>query len=82
MKFAGTSHISTIFGWVLPIILASIMYTVTSIKTQLKCLFMLICTELIEETRRADFCTQGYFWAGSEKLESWMKIYTYHGVMT
>ena len=46
---------------------------------------MFICTELIEETGRPlelIFCMWGYFWPGSDKLESWRNFHTFDGVMT
>ena len=49
------------------------------------CIYMFICSELIEETGRPPgliFCMRGYFWPASDKFESWKKIHTFDGVMT
>ena len=46
---------------------------------------MFICTELIEETGRPlglTFGMWGYFWPGSDKVESWKNFHTFNGVMT
>ena len=48
-------------------------------------IYMFICTELIEETRRPPgliFGMWGYFWPGSDKSESWKFFHTFDGVMT
>ena len=49
------------------------------------CIYMLICSELIEETGRPPGLIFGmwkYFWPGSDKFESWKKIHAFDGVMT
>ena len=49
------------------------------------CIYMFICTELIEETGRPPgliFAMWGYFGPGSDKFESWNFFHTFDGVMT
>ena len=49
------------------------------------CIYMFICSELIEETGRPPgliFGMWGYFWPGSDKFESWKIFHTFDGVMT
>ena len=49
------------------------------------CIYMFICSELIEETGRPPeliFSMWGYFWPGSDKFESWKFFHTFDGVMT
>ena len=49
------------------------------------CIYLFICTELIEETGRPPglfFCMWGYFWPGSHRFESWKKFYTFAGFIT
>ena len=49
------------------------------------CIYMFICSELIEETGRLPgliFGMWGYFWPGSDKFESWKKFHAFDGVMT
>ena len=64
-----------------------------TIKTRLKyayiyiymCIYMSVCSELIEETGRPPgliFGMWGYFWPGSDKFEFWKKFHTFDGVMT
>ena len=60
-----------------------------TIKTRLKYIcvriYMFICSELIEETRRPPgliFGMWGYFWPGSDKFESWDFFHTFDKVMT
>ena len=68
-------------------------HTIYTIKTRLKYIYMcicvriymFICSELIEETRRPPGLIFGmweYFWPGSEKFEFWKKFHTFDGVMT
>ena len=47
------------------------------------CIYMFICSELIEETGRPPgliFCMWGYFWPGSDKFEFWKNFHTFDGV--
>ena len=49
------------------------------------CIYMFICSELIEESGRQPgliFGMWGYFWSGSDKFESWKIFHTFDGVMT
>ena len=49
------------------------------------CIYMFICSKLIEETGRPPgliFGMWGYFWPGSDKFESWKFFHTFDGVMT
>ena len=49
------------------------------------CIYMFICSELIEETGRPPgliFGMWGYFWPGSDKFEFWNFFHTFDGVMT
>ena len=49
------------------------------------CIYMSVCSELIEETGRPPgliFGMWGYFWPGSDKFESWNFFHTFDGVMT
>ena len=49
------------------------------------CIYMSVCSELIEETGRPPeliFGMSGYFWPGSENFESWKKFHTFDKVMT
>ena len=49
------------------------------------CIYMFICSELIEETGRPPgliFGMWGYFWPGSDKFESWNIFHTFDEVMT
>ena len=49
------------------------------------CIYMFICTELIEETGRPSGLIFGmweYFWPDSDKLEFWKSFLTFDGVMT
>ena len=44
------------------------------------CIYMFICTELIEETGRPPgliFAMWGYFLPGSDKFEFWKKFHTF-----
>ena len=49
------------------------------------CIYMSVCSELIEETGRPPGLIFGmwrYFWPGSDKFESWKNFHTFDGVMT
>ena len=49
------------------------------------CIYMFICSELIEETGRPPeliFAMWGYFWPGWDKFEYWKFFHTFDGVMT
>ena len=49
------------------------------------CIYMSVCSELIEETGRPPGLIFGmwvYFWPGSYKFESWNFFHTFDGVMT
>ena len=49
------------------------------------CIYMSVCSELIEETGRPPgliFGMWGYFWPGSDKFESWKNFHTFDKVMT
>ena len=49
------------------------------------CIYMSVCSELIEETGRPPgliFGMWGHFWPGSDKFESWNFFHTFNGVMT
>ena len=49
------------------------------------CIYMSVCSELIEETGRPPGLIFGmwrYFWPGSDKFESWKIFHTFDGVMT
>ena len=55
------------------------------LKESMMCIYMFICSELIEETGRPPvliFVMWGYFWPGSDKFESWKFFHTFDGVMT
>ena len=65
------------------------IYYIYTIKTRLMCIYMciymFICSELIEENGRPPgliFGMWGYFWPGSDKFESWKVFHTFDGVMT
>ena len=49
------------------------------------CIYMSVCSELIEETGRPPGLIFGmwrYFWPGSDKFESWKFFHTFDKVMT
>ena len=49
------------------------------------CIYMSVCSELIEETGRPPGLISGmwrYFWPGSDKFESWKIFHSFDKVMT